>query len=79
MTEQPPEEVSQSRTDIVSKLELVVDNTLNSSVAGGGGPPHDPGMEARVAALEDQAKKTNDGLHRMEVSICSTRVGGLPA
>ena len=51
----------------------------NQGGGGGGGPPHDPGMEARVAALEDQAKKTNDGLHRMEVSICSTRVGGLPA
>ncbi len=46
-----------------------VDRLSNISVAGSGGPPYDPGMEARVAALEDQAKKTNDYLYRMEVTL----------
>lgn len=40
-----------------------------TSIAPAGSGPHDPGMEARVAALEDQAKKTNDSLHRMEVTL----------
>jgi len=33
-----------------------------ADLAGGGGPPHDPGMEARVAVLEQIAKDTKDAL-----------------
>ena len=33
-----------------------------NSLAGGGGPPHDPGMEARVAVLEEIASATKQGI-----------------
>lgn len=42
-----------------------------TSIVSGGGGPYDPDMEARVAALEAQAKKTDDSLHRMEVTLAS--------
>ena len=37
-------------------------------VAGGGGGPHDPGMEARVAALESDLREAKATLGRLEVA-----------
>lgn len=52
-----------------AKQPGLVTPASNVPIAGGGGPPHDPGMDARVAALEAQAKRTDDSLHRMEVTL----------
>ena len=35
---------------------------LPRGIAGGGGGPHDPGMEARIAVLEQIAKDTRDSI-----------------
>lgn len=41
---------------------LAPDPEPSGDLAGGGGPPHDPGVEARVAVLEQIAKDTRDTL-----------------
>ena len=57
-------------------------------VVPGGGPPHGPGVEARVARLEDQfgriealLRGTDDRVHRLEVdsSEMKGRLSGLPS
>jgi hypothetical protein len=40
-----------------------------AQLAGGGGGPHDPGMEARVAALEADMKDVNATLNRLEPKL----------
>jgi hypothetical protein len=42
---------------------------LPRGIAGGGGGPHDPGMESRVAVLEQIAKDTRDAVNRLEGRI----------
>ncbi len=53
------------------------------SVASGGSPPHDPGMDARVAVLEQIAKETREALAglrsdlRSEIGGLRSEIGGL--
>lgn len=51
---------SSGQYNVPSRPVLVSDQ--GQSVARGGGPPHDPNMEARVAVLEQIAKDTKDAL-----------------
>lgn len=57
-------------------------------VVPGGGPPHDPGMEARVARLEDQfgriealLRGIDDRMRKFEVDAAEMkgRLSGLPS
>ncbi len=41
---------------------LAPDPEPSGDLAGGGGPPHDPEMEARIAVLEQLAKDIKDSL-----------------
>lgn len=40
-----------------------------NNLAGGSGPPHDPGMEARVAVLEEIASATKLGMAGLRQDI----------
>ncbi|HEY3846295.1 MAG TPA: hypothetical protein VGL95_04195 [Acetobacteraceae bacterium] len=50
-----------------------------NNLAGGGSPPHDPGMEARVAVLEEIASATKQATMdlRQEVRETNRRVDAL--
>ncbi len=50
-----------------------------NNLAGGGSPPHDPGMEARVAVLEEIASATKQAIVdvRDEVHETNRRVDAL--
>ena len=57
-------------------------------VVTGGGPPHDPGMEARVARLEDQfgriealLRGIDDRMRKFEIDAAEMkgRLSGLPS
>lgn len=50
--------------------------TGRDGVASGGSPPHNPGMEARVAVLEQIAKETRDALAGLRTDL-RAEVGGL--
>lgn len=59
-----------------------------AGIAAGGGPPHDPGMEARLTRLEDQFTRIEDLLRgiddrvrKIEVDAgeLKGRLGGLPS
>ena len=48
--------------------------TAVAGIASGGGGPHDPGMQARVTALEADMKDMKAGIGRLEVG--SATLGG---
>ena len=62
---------------------LAPDPELPGDLAGGGGPPHDPDMEARVAVLEQLAKDTKDTLanlrtdFRADITSLTTEMRGI--
>lgn len=44
-----------------------------NNLAGGGGPPHDSHMEARIAVLEEIASATKQGMAEMRREIQALR------
>lgn len=55
--------------DLDGRLLRLVTEENAKTFAGGGEPPHNGGMEARVAKLEDFAAETRDRLARIETKL----------
>lgn len=55
---------SSSPYNAPSRLSLATSD--GRAVAGSGGPPHNPGMEARLTALEESFSRVDQSLARIE-------------